>query len=330
MTEPSASDRSTDVVVVGAGVSGLTTAICLAEAGYAVRVWSAEAPDQTTSMAAGAMWGPYLVEPKDKVEQWSLTTLAVLKDLAEIETSGVRLVTGLDASRTGGDPPDWAKQLDDFRAVGPDELPPGFSSGVEYTAPMVDMPVYLGYLVDRLQAAGSTVEVRSVASFGEAFAAAGTVVNCSGVGARELVPDLGVTAIRGQLVSIENVGITDFFTEDTGESAELLHIYPHNGSVILGGVAQPDSWDRRVDHELAKQIVKRTSAVEPRIAKAKVLAHRVGLRPTRTTIRVECEQFNEGRLLHNYGHGGAGVSLSWGCAGTVLDLCIGEGKRPRQ
>lgn len=54
------------VVVIGAGVSGLTTAIVLAEAGVRVRVIAEEVPG-ATSLAAEAMWGPYLVEPKDKV-----------------------------------------------------------------------------------------------------------------------------------------------------------------------------------------------------------------------------------------------------------------------
>ena len=48
---------------------------------------------------------------------------------------------------------------------------------------------------------------------------------------------------------------------------------------------------------------------------ARVITERVGLRPCRPEVRLEAETLPGGRVLwHNYGHGGAGVTLSWGCA----------------
>ncbi|MGB5756535.1 MAG: FAD-dependent oxidoreductase [Acidimicrobiales bacterium] len=310
----------TDVIVIGAGVSGLTTAVCLAEQGHNVRIWSADPIHETTSMAGGAMWGPYLVEPADKVKRWSETTLDLLRQLSSVEGTGVRLVTGLEASRDIADPPDWAKDLDDFRVARADELPPGFESGVRFTAPMVDMPVYLSYLQARLRAAGGSIEMRRIASLDEALTDSEVVINCSGVGARNLVPDPELTAIRGQLVSIENVGIDEFFSEETGDSADLLHIYPHDDSVILGGVAQPGNWSLDPDPATAQAIIDRCSTIEPRIREAAVLGHRVGLRPTRAKVRVERQAGEHGFVVHNYGHGGAGVSLSWGCAQDVQEF----------
>ena len=52
-----------DVLVIGAGVSGLTTGICLAEAGLSVTIRTAAPPGQTTSVAAGALWGLVRVGP---------------------------------------------------------------------------------------------------------------------------------------------------------------------------------------------------------------------------------------------------------------------------
>jgi D-amino-acid oxidase len=114
-----------DTIVIGAGVSGLTTAICLAEAGIRVTVWTAEPTTQTTSMAAGAMWGPYLVQPLDRVNTWSEHTLAVLKDLANDARTGVRLASGIEAAREPVEAPAWGSRLDGFRMCEPHELPPG-------------------------------------------------------------------------------------------------------------------------------------------------------------------------------------------------------------
>jgi D-amino-acid oxidase len=114
------------------------------------------------------------------------------------------------------------------------------------------------------------------------------------------------------------------FSEDTGLSPELLHIYPHGETVVLGGSADDGSWDLKPDPETSRQIIQRCAEIDPRLALAPVLGHRVGLRPTRATVRVEEERFEgASRVLHNYGYGGAGLTLSWGCAhdiaGAILD-----------
>jgi D-amino-acid oxidase len=58
-----------------------------------------------------------------------------------------------------------------------------------------------------------------------------------------------------------------------------------------------------------------------------VLAERVGLRPFRRSgVRLERDQLRDGRtVIHNYGHGGAGFTLSWGCAREVLDIAVSSG-----
>lgn len=306
--------RGPAAVVVGAGVTGLTTGVCLAEAGFDVEVVTAEAPLATTSAAAGAMWGPYLVEPRDRVRSWSLATLQVLRRLAAEPTTGVRIARGIEASRTPVAVPDWADMVDDLTECDSGDLPGGFAVGWRFSAPLVDMPTYLTYLVGRLEAAGGRIRANRVESLADLARKVPVVVNCSGLGARRLVPDYDVEPIRGQLVVVENPGITEFFTEDTGWSPELCHIYPHDDTVVLGGVAQPGSWDLEPDQATASRILARCRQIEPRLERARVIGHRVGLRPTAPEVRLRAEEINGALLVHNYGHGGAGVTLSWGCA----------------
>jgi D-amino-acid oxidase len=63
----------------------------------------------------------------------------------------------------------------------------------------------------------------------------------------------------------------------------------------------------------------RTAAVLTDLA-ARGLGHRVGLRPARPGDRLELDAIGGTAVVHNYGHGGAGVTLSWGCAEAVRDL----------
>jgi len=182
------------------------------------------------------------------------------------------------------------------------------------------MPAYLAYLRQRLHDAGGTDSTIIVDTLTSAVGLAPIVVNCTGIGARHFVPDSGVFPIRGQLVVLDNPGIDEWFSEDTGESPDLLHWYPHGDALVLGGVAQTGDWRVVPDPATAAAIIHRCAAVEPRIAAAKILAHRAGLRPTRRAVRLDVQNIPGCRVVHCYGHGGAGVTLSWGCAAEVRSL----------
>ncbi|GAB3739519.1 FAD-dependent oxidoreductase [Microlunatus parietis] len=311
-------------LVVGAGVSGLTTAVTMAEAGYKVTVWTAEPPELTTSAAAGAMWGPYLTEPRGLIQQLSLRSLDVLTDLAADPATGVALVRGIEAGRTPVDPPDWADLLPDFKLCTRPELPAGFVSGWRFTAPIIDMLVYLSYLRTRLEQSDGSIEIHKINTLAEATESSALVINCTGYGAGAAVPDPAVTAVRGDLIVVDQppIRIHEFFSEETGLSPDLVHIYPQRSHVILGGTAVPDVDTREPDDAIANAILDRCAAVEPRLKDAAIREHRVGLRPTRPKLRLEVDTDADYRskIIHNYGHGGSGVTLSWGCSERVLEL----------
>jgi len=303
-----------EVLVVGAGVIGLTTAIRLTEAGHRVRVRTATPPDRTTSAVAGAMWGrgPGVQEPADQIAAWSQATLAELTRLADDPTSGVRFARGRELTRVAPAPEPLPGVRDPARCT---DLPDGFVDGYWITVPLVDMPRHLAYLADRFVAAGGVIEHGTV----DTLTGAPIVVNCTGVAARDLVPDPTVRAVRGQHVIVANPGLTEFFVEET-DADTWISFFPHGDRVVLGGLAGDGDWNQSPDPAEAAAIIARCASVEPALASAPVLEHLVGLRPGRPVVRVADEMVNGTLVLHNYGHGGMGVTLSWGCAQMVTEL----------
>jgi len=321
-----------DVLVIGAGVIGLTTATCLAEAGVSVAIATAEPPQQTTSVAAGAIWGPHLVGHDERVARWADVTLA---RFAEYSAPGiganaldgiVRTASGIAARReAGAAPPEFAAGLAEAPCQ-PAELPPGYGSAWRLSAPIVAMPGYLNYLAERYGRAGGTTpfpaKIGALSDARVLAPSARVIVNCTGCGARELVPDPDVTPVRGQVVVTSNPGITDFFVGTGDDPSDLTYLFPHGDVVVLGGTEQPGNWSREPDPVTAERIIAACVAVRPELSGAAVLEHRVGLRPARPSVRLAAEPGDGVTIVHNYGHGGAGVTLSWGCAEDAAALAL--------
>ncbi len=313
-----------DVLVIGAGLSGLTTAVCLAEAGHRVRVVAANPPSMTTSAVAGASWGPYMVSD-DRIMEWSRLTRFVLQDIARTPGTGIRMVNGLETEVEDVDAPSWAKEVDDFRMCTADELPPrtlgpAYKVGWRYTIPIGDTPTYLTYLSERFarRGAGITFGV-VVTSLADLAGTADVIVNCTGLGARDLVPDDEMYPTRGQLVVVENNGV-DWFFQDNVEGQDLTYFLPHGDHVVLGGQKIEYASHMEPDPVTTAAIVARCAEIEPKIGAAKIIMSRVGLRPMRSVVRTERDDIGDQVVIHNYGHGGGGFTLSWGCAQEVLRL----------
>jgi D-amino-acid oxidase len=275
-----------DVLVIGSGVSGLTTAVCLAEAGHAVRIRTAALPQETTSRAAGAIWGSTFAGPAEKVTDWAAASLEDFRALAAQPDTGVAIASGILASGSGKAPPPQMFPGIEIRPCDPPEIEP-----------------------------------RPVRSLIEATSE-GIVVNCTGLGARDLAGDPALRPVRGQHVVVENPGLEEFFMTEPFGPAWTSWV-PHGERVVLGGVAQEDDWDLKPRPADAARILEGCAALEPRLRDVRVLEHQVGLRPMRDEVRVQVEQLGPTRCVHNYGHGGTGVGLSWGCAREVVAL-IGD------
>ncbi len=318
-----------DIVVVGCGVSGLTSAIALLESGLRVAIWTRELPERTTSSIAGAIWYPYKVAPLERVAGWARRTFLELLPLAREEGSGVTLVRGVELLPRGvpDEGAEYRVCAPDLRELPTSDLPSGFARGFELSVPVCEMPLYLAYLVKRFERAGGRIERRTLREIDEAFDGAPRVVNCVGLAARELVGDTHMRAIRGQLVRVER-GSVERFVLDDYDPRGVTYAIPRSRDCILGGTSDEGVEELTPDESVTRAILARCAELEPRLVDARVLSVAVGIRPGRSSVRLERERRARGTIVHNYGHGGAGVTLSWGCAREVLELCRADAAAP--
>ena len=301
------------VIVIGAGVIGLSCAVRLAEDGYEVAVLARDLPLETTSAVAAAIWYPYLAAPQDRVARWARRTYDELLRLSADEPS-VRMREGAEYLAEAEPDPWWADAVPDMRSLL--EPAPGFRGGRSFTTPVIEMPDYLPYLVKRLEAAGGTMTRAALHALPNS---ADVVVNCTGLGSRRMAGDTSLSPVRGQVVYVEQPGLSEWLVANRGPD-ELTYVVPREHDVVVGGTSQPGDWTLSPDPVTADAILKRATDLVPKLAKAEVIGHRVGLRPARPAVRCDAAEVNGRLTVHCYGHGGSGVTLSWGCADEVRDL----------
>lgn len=312
------------VLVIGCGVIGLSTALELQRAGLRVTIAARALPPETVSNVAAAIWYPYAVSPRERCHDWAKVAYGIFHGLARDASSGVIMRSGIEIYPPDCSVPDLVRSLPRARAARADELRPGYASGVVFDAPVIETSIYLPYLMREFGQGGGVIEVVDFSSLDEALERAPIVINCSGLGARELARDPSMFAIRGQILRVERGGVDQFALEHDPQGG-TTYVIPRSNDCVLGGTHEERREDLRPDARQSEDIVRRCSAIVPPVAKARLLDTLVGLRPGRPVVRLEIEHRDAGRIVHNYGHGGAGVTLSWGCAKEVRDHLLVKG-----
>ncbi|MEL7222845.1 MAG: FAD-dependent oxidoreductase [Bacteroidota bacterium] len=304
--------------IIGAGVSGLTTGIVLLEAGHDVKIITADLPDNTTSAKAAAIWFPYAVYPKDKANAWSKYAYGVFQDLCEDSNSGISMVDVTVLIEKEEDA--WWKGAFPASAIHlapTEQLPQAYPLAYIANVPLIETQIYLDYLLQRFQKRGGTLAVERVENIHSLVDHNDWVINCSGLGARELVNDQEMYPIQGQLVKIEKQANAECIIADFAfgeKEQDLAYVVVRQDCLVLGGTSVKKAEAIQPAEAVTAGIIERCKLIAPTLKEVDIKKVEVGLRPGRPEIRLA----QEGRIIHNYGHGGGGYTVSWGCAQEVL------------
>ena len=305
-----------DITVLGAGVSGISTAIRLLESGFKVTIVAKNMSPDTVSDVAAAWWYPFLVEPVEKTNKWSSETFFELIRLKNEENVNcITLRLGREYLKEKCELPGWSSEIPHFRILDEFEIISGYNFGWEIEAPVIEMNHYMPWLLEKFEELGGLYELREFSSLLEVPGE--IIINCCGLGGRTLCDDKELRPVRGQVVYIKQ---DPGFGRFDQKPETLTYTIPRRDVTVLGGTAQKDDWEENIRPEDTETILSKCEELWPELDRENIVGTAVGLRPSRYEVRLEEEMINGKKVIHNYGHGGAGVTLSWGCADEIVKM----------
>ncbi|KAL7320000.1 hypothetical protein PS15m_003072 [Mucor circinelloides] len=335
-------DTNKPIIIIGAGVIGLSTALQLKQKGYKkVMIVAKYVPGdmciEYTSPYAGAHWRTMAPNNNTLLQRFDAITYKRFMNLAKSsDNPGIMILPSYDyyddaESPDVADP--WFKNLvQDFEFLTEkDSLPLGAKLGHKYTTALINTPVYIAWLASKFKELGGKIVQRNVGHIDEVFSMAENpfVINCTGLGARFLggVSDEAVFPTRGQTIVVKAPHIKRTITH-TGTQSINYVIPRSDGTVILGGTTNKHDFNPFPEAHINKIILEKTIALCPELKDKplEIVKYNVGLRPSRIGgVRIENEMITSRnkkqrvQVTHAYGHGGFGVQSSWGSAGYIVE-----------
>ncbi|KAL5505240.1 hypothetical protein EMCRGX_G006642 [Ephydatia muelleri] len=331
------------VAIVGAGIMGLSIGTLLSDTHgreLDITIVADKFTPDTTSDKSGGQILPYIpasgkVDPslEKSIVRWASATVRYLQELSQdpaiAEAIHLAKVTGYRLLGAKAPPlPFWRDAVLEFKELGERELAglkvrvaPKYKRAWMYQTFMLECPSYLPWLMERFRRNGGLIERKKVSSLSE-FDGYDVVVNCTGLGARDLVGDTSIYPIRGQILALKGVSLDEIYENDKDTDPAMVYIFPWKDEVIIGGTADANDWSTESNPQTTREIYARCTEAVPKLAEGKVVRTWAGLRPMRSTVRLEMEK-RQGcgpAVIHCYGHGGQGVTLHWGCALDVAKL----------
>jgi len=249
--------------VIGAGAVGLSTARILQRNGWNVRIYASKLPPQTTSNIAAGQWSPFSVFSPDAVDaafrdqfnRAARLSYRYYQDLVG-EEYGVRWIDNYRVSNRPLQASSIERELSDLypgvRDLGPGEHPFPAPYVRRFVSMLVETARYLRKMEEDVRRAGGSIVVREFRDRSEiAQLPEPLVVNCTGLGARELFDDEQLVPVRGQLEVLLPQPEVDYIAL----LGNGLYMMPRSDGIILGGTFERGDWSLDPDADTSRRIL---------------------------------------------------------------------------
>jgi len=303
------------IAIIGAGISGLSTAYTLVNAGYNITVFAKEFSPNLVSNKAAAFWFPYHVRNDVRAKDWCKFSYSFFEQLIANIATGISMVEIIKAVKPNvQDEDNWLNYMPEnsYSIVPQNKLPNGYAKAYLAKVPLIETQLFLPWLMQELQLLQTNFIQQNIEDIQSIATKFDVVINCTALGAKQLCNDATLVAVRGQVLLYEPDLINQIFIDNQTPS----YMVPRKDATIVGGTYEEGVDSNSVNENDLKIIQAKAEEILPAIQHKKIIGSWAGVRPFRQTVRLE----KEDNIIHNYGHGGSGYTLSFGCANEVLHI----------
>jgi D-amino-acid oxidase len=307
-----------NIAIIGAGISGMATAYMLLRKQYNITIFSKAFSPHLTSNKAAAFWFPYHIRNDKRGIHWCNTSYDHYSGFATNPKTGVSMhqLIKVVANGINEEEPVWKDFMPDgsYKMVDTDKLQPGFSKAYDVQVPLIETQIFLPYLQQLLIQNGVAFIEKGIKYFEDLSWDYDLVINCAALGARELCNDESIFPVRGQVGLLKpKEGLPIYL-----DNEKPMYIVPRKDAIIIGGTYEEHIDTETTEPETIKRLIQNACEQFPALRSLPIIGSWAGLRPYRHDIRVEHEQNTN--IIHNYGHGGSGFTLAFGCANSVKEM----------
>lgn len=333
--------------IIGGGIQAASTGVLLESLGIDTQLISREfayltgedVPTVASNYASASVF-PVAVETEESQEDLIEACEASFKPFHETGSVPVRTQTHYYLYEEPRDeelavPPRMdAQHVSTYNQPLPTRRGESISDGYVCTEYMVEMPEYMPLLFASYAELGGELTQQQVSREYLDSLPGEYIINCTGYGSRDLFNDDSMRAMKGHILQVPYDGDAPLefsYTYTPRGKSEYTYMYPRTETLvfdgsylpgdIIGGTWQGESPENPLVID-GEPVPERLVTVNEDIMRNRVeftrddIAVKYGFRPYREDgVRIE----QVGDVIHNYGHGGAGVSLSWVSAKRVAE-----------
>jgi D-amino-acid oxidase len=304
------------VAIIGSGISGLSCAYLLCEKDYDIEVIAKAFSPNITSNRAAAFWFPYHIRNDKRGVSWAQKSYSFYEQLSADASTGISMKQLVKVLRENEieEEPIWVDFIPKgaCKKIPEKDLAPGVEVAYDVTVPLIETQIFLPYLKNYVSERNVKFTEREINNFDELKNDYDFIINCTALGSQKLCNDKSIIPVRGQVALIETR--TDFPIYLDNEKP--LYLVPRKDAMIVGGTYEENTFEEKTEPSTIQKILDNAYEVFPELKQQKVIGSWAGLRPYRPTVRVE----KENNIIHNYGHGGSGFTIAFGCAGEVVKM----------